>query len=236
MLDLDRRFARHRLTLSYRYVRNLFMDVFLSLVVVISQVAMAALGLIVTTRPPPPNRKKWFEAAFYFVAILGIGATSWGAWRTSAAQEHLSVTQDHVANGVDQLLSRTPVIKEIHKSIYRRFSLEEKETISGILSVWSDKDPHVVIISVMNDASAFQAADEWMSILRSAKWDASGINQAIYTRPIVGVLILVKNADVVGANALRRAFYAVGITTEGSIDPSQKDGEISVIFGSEPKS
>lgn len=205
------------------------MDVLLALVSGLSQVAMAALGLLVTTRPPPSHRRKRFEAGFFIAAALGIGATGWGAWRAS-------ITQDHVASGVDQLLARKSPVQEAHRSIYRPFSLDELADINAILSVWSDKRPHVVIISVMNDASAFQAADVWMNILRSVKWDVSGINQAMYMRPVVGVLIQVKSADTLGAAALQRAFQAVGITADGAIDPSRKDDEISLIFGSEPRS
>ena len=56
-----------------------------------------------------------------------------------------------------------------------------------------DKAKIIKITSVMGDGEAFQLAAELKAYLESENWKVDGISQAIYTEPIVG--IIVKSVD-----------------------------------------
>lgn len=59
--------------------------------------------------------------------------------------------------------------------------------------LYSSKGQNITITSVMGDQEAFQYASEIKSYLELKGWKISGINQAIYSAPVIGQFMDIKS-------------------------------------------
>jgi hypothetical protein len=93
------------------------------------------------------------------------------------------------------------------------------------------KGDSILITSVWGDQEAFSFATELKALFRSAGWIVDGVNQAMYTNPIKGVVIIVKNEAVTPkANFIFQFLNVLGVHSHGEIDPHNKF-QLGLIIG-----
>jgi hypothetical protein len=106
----------------------------------------------------------------------------------------------------------------------------------------------IPITAVMGDQEAFQYATKLADILKMAGWTIDGVNQSIYTAPMMGLLVSMgpQNGRVPGgtihfqdlppaAAALIKVFRENGIAFLGNVDSNIRDAnETQLIVGGRP--
>jgi hypothetical protein len=125
--------------------------------------------------------------------------------------------------------------------------ISEQAALQLVPSLKAAGSYKVSITSVMGDAQAFQSADRLKSALVSAGWDVDGVNQAVFTVPMIGVILSIAPKEGLAAGkvsfdnlppaaaSLIKAFRQNGVNVTGTLDPSIKDlATVNIIIGARP--
>lgn len=87
----------------------------------------------------------------------------------------------------------------------------------------------------MGDQEAFQFAVQLKTALERAGWTVDGVNQGVYTNPINGLIVSVRNEPAPSsANQLFVVLRAVGFPPTGSLNPKQPENSAWLVVGSKP--
>jgi len=148
--------------------------------------------------------------------------------------------QLHPAQGNDEALES---LKRDLQHLTERASTIEKQAAPRSLSerqikqIAANLGPApgggVSVTSVMGDQEAFMFAVALKSVLERGGWKVDGVNQAIYTNPIRGLIITVRNEPAPNAaDRLLGQLNATGFTTVGNLNPNQPENSVWLIVGS----
>lgn len=69
----------------------------------------------------------------------------------------------------------------------------DRERLVATLSPFRGEVAHTNIAAALGDARAILYAQQWMELLSESKWPVDGVDQAIWTPPLVGIQIVVKS-------------------------------------------
>ena len=126
--------------------------------------------------------------------------------------------------------SRTALENIGYKSISRGISEYDKIQILKILKKY--KNAELTITSVMGDSESFKFAHEIKELFELADWKINGINQAMYSAPIQGLIICVESENYPKrVNGIFDSFKLINIIAKGELKPSLKPNEIELIIG-----
>ena len=96
-----------------------------------------------------------------------------------------------------------------------------------------------LITCILGDSESAALAWDFVDVFRRAGLDlpGSGLNQAIYSAPIRGVIIKVhsrEEAELPQVKRLIESLYRVGLERTGEIDPGVASGDFQIIIGAKP--
>jgi uncharacterized coiled-coil protein SlyX len=91
----------------------------------------------------------------------------------------------------------------------------------------------IVITCLMNDHEAFSFATQLKKLFESAGWTVDGVNQAMYSAPIKGVVIAIKDKSVEPkARFIFQILQFAGFPSHGELN--DKLTSVELIIGSKP--
>ena len=112
----------------------------------------------------------------------------------------------------------------------REFDREAEKKMISLLS--SYKGSKITLNSIMGNQEAFVFAKRLKDILSSAGWVVDGVNQAIYTSPIIGTFVKVKNQQYPKrVDAIAESFKVAGIPLEGFMGENIGSDDVEIIIG-----
>lgn len=115
----------------------------------------------------------------------------------------------------------------------RKVTLDLAARMKAILA--RHRSAKVTLTCIMGDQEGFQFATQLKEILNSAGWEVNGVNQAIYTNPLVGVFLKVQSRQYPSrVNALVEAFQVLNIKVEGFLESTFAPDDVELIVGGKP--
>lgn len=119
----------------------------------------------------------------------------------------------------------------------RRISTDQKTRLIAMLS--HGPKGKAVIGCVVGDADGCTLAEDIAGVLKASGWE-TGVNQNVYTGgpPPVGISVHIRNGATVPPSAIliQQAFFSVGISLPGVIDPAINEGIVEIVVGNKPQS
>ena len=126
--------------------------------------------------------------------------------------------------------SRTALENIGYRSISRGISEYDKIQMLNILK--KHKNGELTLTSVMGDSESFKFAHEIKELFELANWKVNGINQAMYSQPIEGLIICVQSKKYPKrVNAIFDSFKTISIIAKGELKPTLEPNEIELIIG-----
>ena len=101
-------------------------------------------------------------------------------------------------------------------------------------AVSSEQRIPVDVTADMNNPESFQFAQDILDALTEAGWTVNGVNQAISSRPIIGVVVQGSEEQEPQIRLIGEALLKLGVKTEGGLFPSDKKLKFTVRVGSNP--
>ncbi len=89
----------------------------------------------------------------------------------------------------------------------------------------------IVITCLMNDHEAFSFASQLKKVFESSGWSVNGVNQAVFSAPIKGIIITMKDKTLEPkATFIFQLLQSAGFNSQGEINDKQSD--VGLIIGS----
>lgn len=109
----------------------------------------------------------------------------------------------------------------------------DKQNSDGMLFVLSKhKGATIILTCVLGDQESFQFANQLKQLFTIAGWKVNGVNQALYTQPVIGIFVKVKNQQYPKrVDSIVDAFKILNINLEGFIDNSLNADDVELIVG-----
>ncbi len=134
----------------------------------------------------------------------------------------------------EEILKQVEGLREkLTKFEPRQITETEKARIIPILDLKGKPTPKIEIFC-NNDVESNNYCKQWVKILIESGWtgvDKEVIRSAVSFPPFKGVIIGVKNKNIVGAGNLQKAFKSLGINAQGVIKPALKENTIMLDIG-----
>lgn len=134
---------------------------------------------------------------------------------------------------VDEMTKSRTALEAIRaKAGPRLITAENKQKMISILS--PDKGSYITVTSILGDNEGFQFATQVKDVLNSSGWKVNGVNQGVFTQPISGIVIFVKNERYpIRVNTIVKAFSIIGLMPYGSIDNSLSQDDVQLVIGAQ---
>jgi TolA-binding protein len=129
------------------------------------------------------------------------------------------------------------------KQPQRRLTQTQKDTL--IAAVKPFPGQKISITCIMGDIYGKELADDFVFVVRAAKWDdggGSGVNQSVYTQDPVGITLLINQEEAAahratpGAAALAQALAQLQLIPAAGVtgNPSIPVGTVAIVIGKKP--
>ena len=93
------------------------------------------------------------------------------------------------------------------------------------------KGVSIEITCVMGDQEAFTFSTQLKALFQSSGWTVDGVNQAMYTAPIKGMILTIKDDSAKQkAEYIFHLLKAIGLNSRGEINPNIKS-DIGIVVG-----
>jgi hypothetical protein len=140
----------------------------------------------------------------------------------------------------DQLSEADKKLGQVQKQQSdRRLSDDQKQAILAAISPYPGQKVDIVAVANVGDALAY--AEDFRSLFEVAKWDyGSGVSQDVYTGDVVGLSVLISDANgkahraPIGAAKLMLVLIQLGLIKEGFSDPNIEGDVIQIRIGRKP--
>ena len=130
---------------------------------------------------------------------------------------------------IQEVRKETALLNE--RTASRRLIGEQAQKVTTSLKKHSSQT--VMLTSVMGDGEAFQFATDIKSVLEAGGWKVDGVNQAVFSGPIKGVLIKVAiDPPPEQALWLFEALKAGGLRSSGMLDKQLPPDRFELLVGS----
>lgn len=116
----------------------------------------------------------------------------------------------------------------------RKLQPEQREKLLSVLV--NRPKGQVIINTILGDSEAYSFAEELQDILVSAGWKSEGINQSIYNRIPIGLVVQVENrsSPPLHAISLQQSFATIGFEVIGQYQPENPKDSVIFIVGRRP--
>jgi hypothetical protein len=134
-----------------------------------------------------------------------------------------------------QEASRVREVREAtgDKAVARSVTPDLAKRMTTVLA--TQRGSKVTVTCVLGDQESFQFASQVKQILQNSGWEVNGVNQAIYTQPVIGVFVKVKSQQYPRrVNSIVEAFKVLNITPDGILDPTLGADDVELIVGAKP--
>lgn len=148
----------------------------------------------------------------------------------SKLQSTISEQVQKIDQQSEQVASYQLKLHEVESKTKPRMISEEK-----LVAIRSELSQHpnesIEITCVMGDQEAFSFASQLKTLFQAASWTADGVNQAIYTVPIKGIVLTLKDDSAKQkAEYIFRLLAYAGFNSHGEIN-SQIKGSMGIVIG-----
>lgn len=127
--------------------------------------------------------------------------------------------------------SRTAIENLGLKKVARGISELDKDLMIEALTPY--KGGQVRFVSIIGNVESMEMALNLKTIFSRAGWKVEGIDQAIYTAPVKGILINIKDKNYPQRiEGIVKALSVVKIQPIGNINAAMKIGEVEIVAGS----
>lgn len=162
------------------------------------------------------------------------GQLSDGEQNLISAQNSFSATQTETNAKIKEATASIDKLRIEQKSnnpTQRKLSNKDIQNLIYLLKPFAHLGVKINISCLVGDSNGCHYAEQWLNVLREAKWVADGVSQSIWRSPPVGVFIVVKANQTPGGGILQHAFSTVGIKAGGQIDEKIPADQINLIIG-----
>ena len=120
------------------------------------------------------------------------------------------------------------------KQQLREFTAEQQQSFINDLK--SKPFGTVEIIAVLGDGESLHFAEVIEKSLKSAGWSTNGVNQAVFSDSLSGLILVVHSQQTAPRQAamLQQAFSKIGFTAVGLVDVQVPVNSVKLIVGHKP--
>jgi len=117
-----------------------------------------------------------------------------------------------------------------YKQISRGISQIDKIQMIKILKAYPNGQ--IKLTTILGDQESFQFTSQVKEVFEAAGWKVDGINQAVFTNPISGVIIKVNSEKYpIRVNNIFEGFKILNIIATGNIDKNLQKDDVELLIG-----
>lgn len=117
-----------------------------------------------------------------------------------------------------------------YESLTRGISPIDKINMINILKEFKGKG--IRLVTILGNSEAFQFAHQIREIFEQAGWNVDGVDQAVFTEPIKGIIVKIKDKNIPKyIDSIIKAFNLLRITPTGFTNPDHNLDVVEVIIG-----
>jgi hypothetical protein len=204
-------------------------DILIPFLVAFGPFALTLMGAVMAIRAPNKTGKEhWFWLVAFLFVGLPISIATYKEVRSS----------DSVQSEIHQKLGAIEKFMVEQKPSAlpgpRQLSDSDAEKLISSLTPLVSTETKVTVSCLLGDVEGCRYAQQWLTILRAAKWNVEGLDQVVLTTPVIGVDITVNDAETPAAGILQHAFSTVGTPARGQIDLALHKNQINLLIGGRP--
>lgn len=145
-------------------------------------------------------------------------------------EDKITTLKSTISQQTEKSESQEKHLQEVEtKTAPRSIPIHKLAILTDELS--KHKGETIGIVCVMGDQEAFNFASELKTLFQSAGWGVDGVDQAVYTNPIKGLILALKNEEVKPkAEYLFHILNSAGLHSTGEMNPKIKN-DIGLIVG-----
>jgi len=145
-------------------------------------------------------------------------------------EEKVGTLKSTISHQTEKIELQQKQLQEVEtKTAPRNVPIDKLSILRNELSKY--KREKIGIVCVMGDQEAFNFASELKDLFQSAGWQVDGVDQAIYTKPIKGLILVLKNEGVKPkAEYLFHILNSAGFHSTGEMN-SQIKNDFGLVVG-----
>ena len=184
-------------------------DIWISIGVGVSQLALGWMGFRVSARPPQTGGGRTaFEAAFVVVGLLGIGLTAWSGYRSQSDLSHqIKHVETVEVSGLAEIEKRLPIAPPIPqraeqltptkpRPIVVRDVRDTPASPMPLIEALKPFARQITISYANNDPDGLRLSTKWLDLFKRAGWQTgTGVVAKNFSRYMLPLSVSISPTD-----------------------------------------